>query len=132
MSNIEWLCARCAEKTGKTPEPDPVVLRLCTECKVENWVRPFGHAGEAVVASEEEIEAAHMKASEEAKVMKAATEKITEDRAKERAEEVKEAKKAVTETDPEEEIPTDDATIEAAQKAAEIEALKKQLAELEK
>lgn len=56
---VEWICARCAKNTGKTPEPDPVILRLCTECKVVNWVRPFGHVGEGVVPSAEEVKAAH-------------------------------------------------------------------------
>jgi len=26
-------------------EEDPVILGLCSACKIENWVRPFGHAG---------------------------------------------------------------------------------------
>ena len=58
MSKIEWLCARCAKKEDKETEPDPVVLRLCTSCKVENWVRPFGHTGSDVMASEAETEEA--------------------------------------------------------------------------
>ena len=58
MSNIEWLCARCAKKEDKETEPDPVVLRVCTSCKVENWVRPFGHTGSDVMASEAETEEA--------------------------------------------------------------------------
>jgi hypothetical protein len=34
---------------------------------VENWVRPFGHAGEQMFPSEEEIQAAHEKAVAESK-----------------------------------------------------------------
>ena len=51
---IEWLCARCAKKEGKQVEPDPVILRLCTSCRVENWVRPYGHVGEQITPSAEE------------------------------------------------------------------------------
>jgi len=58
MSKVEWLCARCAKKEDKETEPDPTVLRLCTSCKVENWVRPFGHTGSDVMASEAETEEA--------------------------------------------------------------------------
>ena len=129
MSNIEWLCARCAKKEDKETEPDPVVLRLCTSCKVENWVRPFGHSGEGVIAEEEETEAAKVYHAElSAQKVPKAKEPVVE---------------AVSEPEPElevvavlEEIPTDDETIDAAieagKKEAEIAALKAQIAELEK
>ena len=129
MSSIEWLCARCAKKEDKETEPDPVVLRLCTSCKVENWVRPFGHAGEGVIAEEEETEAAKVYHAElSAQKAPKAKEPVVE---------------AVSEPEPElevvavlEEIPTDDETIDAAieagKKEAEIAALKAQIAELEK
>jgi hypothetical protein len=59
---VEWLCARCAIKEGKETESGPTVLRLCTSCKIENWVRPYGHVGQEMVASEEEKQAALEKA----------------------------------------------------------------------
>jgi hypothetical protein len=59
---VEWLCARCAIKEGKETESGPTVLRLCTSCKIENWVRPYGHVGQDMVASEEEKQAALEKA----------------------------------------------------------------------
>ena len=135
--SIEWLCARCAEKTGKTPEPDPVVLRLCTECKVENWVRPFGHSGEGVIPSDEEYEAAHENQIEEARKGRERAEKIRKDN--------REKIKKVTEELPKEEapeetvlvaedVPTEEEVVveEPDPKEEEIAKLKAQLAELEK
>ena len=43
---VEWLCKRCAKKLGKSIEPEPMVLRRCTGCDVENYCYPAGHAGE--------------------------------------------------------------------------------------
>jgi len=43
---VEWLCKRCATKLKKSIEPEPMVLRRCTGCDVENYCYPAGHAGE--------------------------------------------------------------------------------------
>lgn len=41
-----WACARCERrKEIADVNADPVVLRVCDYCGVENWVRPVGHAG---------------------------------------------------------------------------------------
>jgi len=149
---VEWLCSRCAGKTGKKTEADPVVLRLCSECKVQNWVRPFGHAGEAVQPTAEEVEEAAVFHGHKLKVMKEAT-KI---RAEKVQEVEREAEKRVIAEDLEivgdviiesvlEEIPDpkeaeiedfdkDNEIVIAARegKEAEIAALKAQLAELER
>jgi hypothetical protein len=61
----EWLCTRCAGKLGKEREAEPTILRICSNCGIENWVRPFGHAGQDVVATEEEEQAALEKAISE-------------------------------------------------------------------
>ena len=138
MTKVEWLCSRCAERTGKTPEPDPVVLRLCTECKVENWVRPFGHSGEAVVASEEEKQEAFDKMVAESelsnKVIKAFEEQrkaktraeFDEVKTKVIAEDLEVVGDVIIESVLEEVIKEDD------MKEAEIAALKAKIAELEK
>lgn len=63
-----WLCSRCAKRLGKAVEPEPTVLRVCSNCKVENWVRPFGHAGEQVDATDDETEEAQSEAAEEKSV----------------------------------------------------------------
>ena len=34
-----WLCHRCARKEEIELEPDPVLLRVCEACKVENFTR---------------------------------------------------------------------------------------------
>lgn len=52
MSKAIWLCARCARKKDVQTEEDPVVLKACSECNVENWVRPYGHAGADAVDNE--------------------------------------------------------------------------------
>ena len=44
--SVEWLCKRCATKLGKSIEPEPMILRRCTGCDVENYCFPSGHAGE--------------------------------------------------------------------------------------
>lgn len=41
-----WACARCERrKKIANVQPDPVVLRTCDYCNIQNWVRPVGHAG---------------------------------------------------------------------------------------
>jgi uncharacterized secreted protein with C-terminal beta-propeller domain len=102
--SVEWLCSRCAEKESKAVEPDPVILRLCTSCKVENWVRPFGHAGEQMMASDEEEAAAVAKAREEAKLMRAAREKYLEDQPKKVTEEIEKAKEEIAAVDVSDEV----------------------------
>ena len=34
-----WLCHRCARKEEIELEPDPVLLRVCEGCQVENFTR---------------------------------------------------------------------------------------------
>lgn len=34
-----WLCHRCARKEEIELEPDPVLLRVCEACQVENFTR---------------------------------------------------------------------------------------------
>lgn len=41
----KWICARCARRKEVEPETDPVVLRVCDWCNIENWTRPVGHGG---------------------------------------------------------------------------------------
>ena len=133
MSKVEWLCSRCADKEDKETEPDPVVLRLCTSCKVETYVRPFAHFGEAREPTPEEIEEAKAFHEQKLKVLK----KATENRKAKEAEEYKEAEKQVKEAETVEEvvikvdIDTEEVDKKLEAKAAEIEALKAQLAELE-
>ena len=134
MSKVEWLCARCAKKEDKETEPDPTVLRLCTSCKVENWVRPFAHSGEAVEPSEEEKEEAKAFHAHKMKVLKENT-KIRKETA---AEQYQEAEKRVLEAEePDLEVVAvleqvlEDATDVIDEKEAEIAALKAKLAELE-
>lgn len=135
MSKIEWLCARCAKKEDKETEPDPVVLRLCTSCKVENWVRPFGHTGSDVMASEAE--------TEEAKEFRLEVHRLENEKKPQKA--PKKARvveepvlEAVSEPEPELEVVAvlEPAVIEeieeANKKEDEIAALKAQIAELEK
>ena len=143
MTKVEWLCARCASKEEKETEPDPVVLRLCTSCKVQNWVRPFAHSGEAVEPSEEEKEEAKAFHEQKMKVLK----ENTKIRKEKEAEQYKEAEKRVTEVkEPLQEEPQEETVAEEAEEPTEAEAdapkpdpkeeeiakLKAQIAELEK
>ena len=41
----KWICSRCAGRNAVEAEIDPVVLRVCDWCKVQNWTRPVGHGG---------------------------------------------------------------------------------------
>ena len=41
----KWICSRCAQRKDIEAEIDPVVLRVCDWCNIENWVKPVGHAG---------------------------------------------------------------------------------------
>ena len=95
MSKVEWLCSRCADKEEKETEPDPVVLRLCTSCKVETYVRPFAHFGEDVEPTPEEKEAALAFHVQKMKVLKQAT----ENRKAKDEEDYKEAEKQVLEAE---------------------------------
>jgi hypothetical protein len=135
MSNIEWLCARCAKKEDKETEPDPVVLRVCTSCKVENWVRPFGHTGSDVMASEAE--------TEEAKAFRLEAHRLENEKKPQKAPKKARAVEepvieAESEPEPELEVidVLDPAVIEEIEetnkKEDEIAKLKAQLAELEK
>jgi len=140
MTKVEWLCSRCSEKTGKKTEPDPVILRLCTECKVENWVRPFGHSGEAVVASEEEKKEAFDKQVAESELSNKVIKAFEEQRKAKTRAEFDEVKAKLQEE------PPDETVVEEAEEPTEAEAdapkpdpkeeeiakLKAKLAELEK
>jgi hypothetical protein len=77
---VEWLCTRCAEKEDKRPEDVEPILRLCTSCKVKQWVRPFGHAGEQATETPEEIQAAVENQIAEAARGRERIEKIKADR----------------------------------------------------
>jgi hypothetical protein len=37
--NARWLCHRCIKKEGVEVDPDPVPIRVCDGCNVENYVR---------------------------------------------------------------------------------------------
>ena len=37
---VQWFCHRCIKKYEVEVEPDPVLLRVCDGCQVENWTRP--------------------------------------------------------------------------------------------
>lgn len=50
-----WLCVRCADKQGVETESEPVILKACSACGIENWVRPFGHAGADMVDEAGEV-----------------------------------------------------------------------------
>jgi hypothetical protein len=67
----KWLCFRCTKKDDGTEWDfqDESVLRLCTSCKIENWVQPFGHGGKfRRKPSEEEIQEAHEEAVRTSKI----------------------------------------------------------------
>jgi predicted nucleic acid-binding Zn-ribbon protein len=104
----EWLCTRCAGKLGKEREAEPTILRICSNCGIENWVRPFGHAGQDVVATEEEKQAALEKAIAESTAVA--------------------EPEVVAETVPEVEVVE---VLKEASKEDEIAALRAKLAELE-
>ena len=115
MIKVEWLCSRCADKEDKETEPDPVVLRLCTSCKVETYVRPFAHFGEAREPTPEEIEEAKAFHEQKLKVLK----KATENRKAKEAEEYKEAEKQVLEAETVEEK-VEDIIEEAVEEIMEV------------
>jgi hypothetical protein len=52
--SVKWLCKRCAEQTETKIEEEPMILRICSNCGVENYCFPAGHAGEDVEPTEEE------------------------------------------------------------------------------
>ena len=38
-TDTKWLCHRCVKKEGATVDADPVLLRVCDGCQVENYTR---------------------------------------------------------------------------------------------
>lgn len=50
-NGVTWLCHRCARKKDIELDTDPVLLRVCDGCQVENWTRPV----KGVVAVIEEV-----------------------------------------------------------------------------
>lgn len=78
--SVKWYCKRCAEALNVKLEPEPMVLRLCSNCKVENYCWPCGHAGEDVTPIEEEPEPTEVAEAVEAPEVeaKANAEKIAE------------------------------------------------------
>ncbi len=60
-NGVQWFCHRCARKDDLALDTDPVMLRVCDGCQVENWTRPLmGPVIEAKVEErvQEEIEKA--------------------------------------------------------------------------
>ena len=49
-----WLCHRCAKKEGVQLDPDPVDIRVCDGCKIENHTRPVSGAVAVEVVKEAE------------------------------------------------------------------------------
>ena len=43
-NGVQWFCHRCARKDELELDADPVMLRVCDGCKVENWTRPLSGA----------------------------------------------------------------------------------------
>ena len=50
-NSVTWLCQRCGRRQDIELETDPVLLRVCDSCKIENWTRPV----KGVVETIEEI-----------------------------------------------------------------------------
>ena len=38
-NGVRWLCHRCIRKENVEAEADPVLLKVCDGCQVENWTR---------------------------------------------------------------------------------------------
>ena len=91
---VKWVCTRCGRRNKLELEADPVALKVCDMCKIQNWCRLV--KGPVVVA-----------------------------------ETVEEVAEVVVEPEVEEVVPEPEPEPEDPKKA-EIEALKAQLAELEK
>ena len=51
-----WVCTRCGRRKGIELEPDPVLLKVCDECKIQNWCRNPKGAGLVITAVLEEAE----------------------------------------------------------------------------
>ena len=49
-NGVQWFCHRCARKDDLELDADPVMLRVCDGCNVENWTRPL--AGAVAVVEE--------------------------------------------------------------------------------
>ena len=94
-----WLCRRCAEKLGFYWDPldDIKKLRLCTNCQVENWVRPFGSSDGPYRSKEspEEIQAAHERACRESEISNEAIKIFKRNRGARNKDEMAEAKRRV-------------------------------------
>ena len=56
-NSARWLCHRCVKKEGATVDADPVLLRVCDGCQVENYTRLVRGAVEAPKEPEPVIEA---------------------------------------------------------------------------
>ena len=57
QKGVRWLCHRCVKKEGATVDADPVLLRVCDGCQVENYTRLVRGAVEAPKEPEPVIEA---------------------------------------------------------------------------
>ena len=51
--SVRWLCHRCIKKESADVDPDPVLLRVCDGCQVENYTRPV--KGTVIVAEDVEV-----------------------------------------------------------------------------
>ena len=51
-----WVCTRCSRRKGIELEPDPVLLKVCDECKIQNWCRNPKGAGLVITAVLKETE----------------------------------------------------------------------------
>ena len=51
-----WVCTRCGRRKGIELEPDPVLLKVCDECKIQNWCRNPKGAGLVITAVLKETE----------------------------------------------------------------------------
>ena len=51
-----WVCTRCGRRKGIELEPDPVLLKVCDECKIQNWCRSPKGAGLVITAVLKEAE----------------------------------------------------------------------------
>ena len=48
-----WVCARCGRRKNIALVPDPVLLKVCDECGIENWCRNPVGAGVVIKAEPE-------------------------------------------------------------------------------
>ena len=97
-----WVCTRCGRRKGIELEPDPVLLKVCDECKIQNWCRNPKGAGLVITEVLKEAPPTTIIAEDIEVVGDVVIESVLED-----------------------------VTPEPSEKEKEIEALKAQLAELE-